>query len=373
MKRIIYACGPNSTPSGGIKVILRHCELLNRVLAPELGSFVYVPHSLYHTFDWLNHKALHKHDHVFDPSSDLVVLTEGLAPRLGPRLAGLGIRYGIFVQNGYRLFPGNPVHGAALTEAYASASLVLSISQDTTACLEHAFPHLCGHVLPIRDSVDSDLFHAEDAKQNTIAYMPRKLGDHAEAVTGFLRAADLGAWEITPIHGMSEAEVAAVLRRSRLFLSFSHLEGLGLPPIEAALAGNLVVGYTGEGGNEYWSGPLFTRVESGNIRQFVDRTLEAIRRLSGAGPDPATDPAHVAARTRLASMFSLQAESDSVLAFAREAAALFTTEPAVERAVSLFSRGEISRLRIERTRQGLERVLVAGTKTVLSHLQWTPL
>ena len=36
----------------------------------------------------------------------------------------------------------------------------------------------------------------------------------------------------------------------KIFLSFSSLEGLGLPPVEAALAGNHVIGYTGEGGNE---------------------------------------------------------------------------------------------------------------------------
>ena len=32
----------------------------------------------------------------------------------------------------------------------------------------------------------------------------------------------------------------------------SNLEGLGLPPLETAIAGNKVIGYTGEGGKEYW-------------------------------------------------------------------------------------------------------------------------
>ena len=32
----------------------------------------------------------------------------------------------------------------------------------------------------------------------------------------------------------------------------SNLEGLGLPPLETTIAGNKVIGYTGEGGKEYW-------------------------------------------------------------------------------------------------------------------------
>ena len=32
----------------------------------------------------------------------------------------------------------------------------------------------------------------------------------------------------------------------------SNLEGLGLPPLETPIAGNKVIGYTGEEGKEYW-------------------------------------------------------------------------------------------------------------------------
>ena len=35
----------------------------------------------------------------------------------------------------------------------------------------------------------------------------------------------------------------------------SNLEGLGLPALETAIAGNKVIGYTEEGGKEYWKEP----------------------------------------------------------------------------------------------------------------------
>ena len=41
---------------------------------------------------------------------------------------------------------------------------------------------------------------------------------------------------------------------------------LPLPPTEAALAGNQVIGYTGEGGGEYWKKPIFTEIKTGEIK-----------------------------------------------------------------------------------------------------------
>ena len=47
------------------------------------------------------------------------------------------------------------------------------------------------------------------------------------------------------------------------------MEGLGIPPIEAAIAGNKVIGYTGKGGNEYWNNPIFTEIAHGDISGFI--------------------------------------------------------------------------------------------------------
>ena len=46
-----------------------------------------------------------------------------------------------------------------------------------------------------------------------------------------------------------------------------------MPPIEAALAGNKVIGYTGEGGKEYWKKPIFTEIPNGNALKFVKEIL----------------------------------------------------------------------------------------------------
>ena len=55
------------------------------------------------------------------------------------------------------------------------------------------------------------------------------------------------------------------------------MEGLGLPPIEAALAGNKVIGYTGEAGKEYWKKPIFTEIDNGNIKKFCKEILDNLK------------------------------------------------------------------------------------------------
>lgn len=51
------------------------------------------------------------------------------------------------------------------------------------------------------------------------------------------------------------------------------MEGLPLPPVEAALAGNKVIGYTGEGGKEYWKKPIFTEIKTSEIKNFCNAIL----------------------------------------------------------------------------------------------------
>jgi glycosyltransferase involved in cell wall biosynthesis len=78
---------------------------------------------------------------------------------------------------------------------------------------------------------------------------------------------------------VDEATVAAMLSASSIFLSFSDFEGLPLPPLEAALAGNLVIGYTGQGAREYWEAPNFLEINQGDIQGFVAATCKAIEAI----------------------------------------------------------------------------------------------
>ena len=82
------------------------------------------------------------------------------------------------------------------------------------------------------------------------------------------------------IDQLNEKQVFEVLKQSRIFLSFSDMEGLGIPPIEAAILGNKVIGYTGQGGTEYWRSPLFEKIENGNIIKFCKTILRNISSIN---------------------------------------------------------------------------------------------
>ena len=75
---------------------------------------------------------------------------------------------------------------------------------------------------------------------------------------------------------IEEKSLFLKLCKSKVFLSFSHLEGFGMPPLEAAIAGNKVIGYTGEGGKEYWKKPIFEEIESGNIKKFSESVINTV-------------------------------------------------------------------------------------------------
>ena len=52
-----------------------------------------------------------------------------------------------------------------------------------------------------------------------------------------------------------------------------------MPPIEAALARNKIIGYTGEGGKEIWKKPIFSEIQSGNILKFVNEILKNTKKI----------------------------------------------------------------------------------------------
>ena len=106
--------------------------------------------------------------------------------------------------------------------------------------------------------------------------MPRKLSDHAKILIFFLERHIPKNWRIKKIDNLNENETFKYLSKSKIFLSLSNLEGLGLPPLEAALAGNKVIGYTGEAGKEYWKKPMFIEIYNGDLKKFCKTVLKAI-------------------------------------------------------------------------------------------------
>ncbi|WP_291922050.1 hypothetical protein [Limnohabitans sp.] len=216
---------------------------------------------------------------VFDAQRHMVVIPELWARKYGTQLADMGVSYAIYVQNGYYITKGRP---ADLDRAYQSARCILTISDDASRCVALAFPGAEHKILRVHYSVDAQRFWPDTAKENIITYMPRKLADHSSKVLFFLRHHLPAHWRIVPIDGLNEVQVAALLKRSKIFMAFSHFEGCPLPPLEAALSGNQVIGYTGQGAKEYWLPEIFEEVASGDVAGFAQRVLDKVQAIDQA-------------------------------------------------------------------------------------------
>jgi hypothetical protein len=116
--------------------------------------------------------------------------------------------------------------------------------------------------------------------------MPRRLPEHTQFLKHLITPYLPKDWSIYSIDGLTEAETAEVLSRSSIFLSFSDREGLPLPPMEAALAGNIVIGYTGQGSKEYFEPPIFYKIDNGDFINFRKQVLSVVERIDRDNLDP---------------------------------------------------------------------------------------
>jgi hypothetical protein len=303
---VIYIVPSEKNITGGEKVIYRHSEILNKVLkniSSEIiplkrnklskykNSFFKILNKKNKYAGWglddIEIKSNHKPKFViyntkfrnkfaFNKNTDFVILPEIFAHLANDLLIKYEIPYAIFVQNGFALDSTNDF--ASLKNAYKRAKLILSVSESTTKMIKNVFGSFSKKIFKINLSVGSVKLEDRLNKKNLITYMPRKLPTHSQKLLFMLKSKLLKTWSIKALDNIvNENELYNILKKSKIFLSFSHMEGLGLPPLEAAKEGNKVIGYTGEGGKEYWKKPIFTEIPYGNLDLYLNEILKCIK------------------------------------------------------------------------------------------------
>ena len=306
---IWYLCPDTNVPTGGVRVIYRHVDLLNSVGIPAAVVHVRAGFSC----TWFAHetKVMSAADVVLS-AADILVVPEYYGPSLADLPAGL--RVVIFNQNTYRTFtsPGATAAWQRYAESESLAAIVV-VSQDNAQYARYAFPG--ARVARVRDSVDGNLFHAADKPPGrTIGYMPRRRDADARQVLDLLEIRGCtDNWEIVRIEGRAEEQTAAIFRTCSIFLSFSEREGFGMPPAEAMACGCYVVGFTGLAGREFFEPDICTPVEEGNVLAFAqaaERAMADFDKNSQAVRDRG-----LAASERIRSRYSPQVQLDELMAF----------------------------------------------------------
>ena len=316
---IVFISTAPEKPSGGVKVIYQFCEDL---IKKGFKSEILHTDNLMGSCDWLSYDVSYRRHLSVDNKTDFVVIPEGAAGFFGKVCIQLGIKYCILVQNGYQIY--NVVEQSTrdeLDEIYQKSSLILSISDDTTNIIKYIHKDLDQQkILRVYPKINRTIFYKGNKKTNAILYMPRRLGLHSYTLNYFLEKNIPSNWTMSPVDNMSENEVGEQLRSSSIFLSFSDLEGFGLPPLEAALCGNIVIGYSGQGGNEYFNNSIFRKVEYGNFLQYSECVLNAIDTLERGY---FSSMEYLENLTKLSLQYSDESYEKSLIEFAKKVNALF--------------------------------------------------
>jgi hypothetical protein len=252
--RIIYGCPATNIPTGGVKVIYRHAELLNQING---NTFIWHVDKPEFRCNWFENCTKNISTEQLSPETDLIVIPEIWASQQVEYFKKLGFKVCIFVQNAYMTHINlSPQIPEAIFKSYQDADLILSISKDSSEYIKEIFRIPETKIILQNCSIDIELFKPIK-KNKIITYMQRKMGQHSARVISALQPLIQHDCVISAVDNLTEIQVARKLSESIIFLSFSEFEGLGLPPIEAALSGNFVVGYHGQGGKDFWYGPIF--------------------------------------------------------------------------------------------------------------------
>ena len=304
---IIYLLPGMKGASGGAKVIYNHCLILNNLdknisskvihlkkkflyklqlsLSKRIklfdekfsgwnGKKMKVSKKFKPNKEWYKNKIFNGENLNFDKKKDFVIIPEIWAHfATDLNFAEQKINYAIFVQGFYHM--NSTDNFLNLKKSYENAKLIITTSKYSISYLRTMFPNIKHKILKINLSIDNKKFRIKK-KLNLITYMPRKLPSHSDLLLFYLKNLLPKNWKILPLRNVTEKKLIKTLSNSKIFLSFSNFEGLGIPPIEAALSGNKVIGYVGGGGSEYWKKPIFTKVENGEIEDFAKKVISNI-------------------------------------------------------------------------------------------------
>ena len=310
IKNIIYFLPAQKFPSGGAMVIYRHSYLINKMKINGLKSYIvhykkkklskfvesikkkinfkknknifgynFIDFKVEKNFipdkNWINIPVLNKNDFNFNSNEDFLIFPEIIAHFSETICLKKRIRYSILVQGVYHMHQTN--NFKRIYNSYKNAEFIITTTKTSERLFLNIFPKIKKKIKILNLSINSKIFYPSKKKSNTITCMPRKLENHFHLLKLFLNDKLAKKWKILSLTNLNNKEIIKKLNKSKIFLSFSNLEGLGLPPLEAALSGNKIIGYTGEGGKDYFKKPIFEIVMNGDILTFSKKILKSVK------------------------------------------------------------------------------------------------
>ena len=240
---IYYLCPDITIPSGGVRRIYRHVEILARH-----GFTTAVLHqSRNFQPGWFSSNVpVRDTEHLrYLRDKDILVLPEVCYQAItqqdvGYRRVVIALSWAYIY---YGLAPGQKYQTFGITDVICGCEYIREFIAATMG--------LSGRV--IRAGIETDRFCPAAEKALQIACMPRKNKGYLHNIECAFRS-QFPQFDHVPfirLEGVDHDQVAARLAESALFLSTGFPEGIARPVLEAMASECLVVGFHGRGGLEY--------------------------------------------------------------------------------------------------------------------------
>jgi len=305
--KIFVLCPDHDRPSGGVKQLYRHVDILNQngfsasVLHKQKGF----------RCSWFdNETRISYAKGTILSRSDYLVIDETRGPEI--QVMAKGIKKVIFNQAAYYTFKGYSFNKDDLLTPYLSKDIVATmlVSEDNEGYLNYVFPKMRSY--RIFNGIDPSVFNYNGAKKKQITWMLKKNRADALQVINILKfRGKLSEYDIVPIDNMSELETAKALKESMIYLNFGFQEGASLSAAEAMACGCVVIGYHGMGAIEYFKPEFCYPVPHGDIISFA-KTVEEVIDLCKKDPVSIKEKAKKAA-DYIKEHYSLERERESVI------------------------------------------------------------
>lgn len=272
--KIVYLCPATNTPSGGIRRLFRHVEIL---CDATYNAFIGLPEGA-SEIDWFDHDVpiLHFSKMKGVDSGDVLVVPDAyldvIRPTVNMDIRRVAICLG-YISPFHRSMPGEDWGAFKIDAVMANSEGVANFLKESGFWPEETPIHI------LENSIDTSKYYCDPDQKKAfqVAYI-NKAGDR---LFPMLERAMLLAGEpyiylkFVELSGMSQDEYAATLRKSVLFGCNMYNEGFSKPILEAMACGCACFGSHGVGGEDFvvpveWGNcdPNFYEVGYGNIRQF---------------------------------------------------------------------------------------------------------
>jgi glycosyltransferase involved in cell wall biosynthesis len=277
IRRIVYILEPYDFPSGGVATIYRHVEILD---AHGFNAFVGLARKPATDFYDTRAPLLIHGGHLQVQPGDVFVVPEGFRTYVEALIDTPAKRL-MFCQNQYYLpFTSDPRAGIA----EFGVDGVIASSEAVRDFFRNVYGVDDLPLLPC--AIDPGRFRPAERKKRQIAFMPRKLRRDASFIAAVFRRRHARYADVPwlPIDRVCQIEAARLMGESAVFLSLSHRESFGLPPLEAMACGCLAAGFHGDGGREYMTAENGWWAETGDYKGCVDGLAAALDVLDEGGP-----------------------------------------------------------------------------------------